>query len=193
MKTYTAKIEKPRLVIQYDDSAESPREWDNLGYFITAERHYNCPDNNETIKNIVTETQHEASNTQEHADAIARSIKEQTGEKVLYITPVYRYEHGNVLYRRGTASGFDSSNCGFYIVTDKTADALTPSSRYETIIDNELETYTSYVNGEVYGFTLYDQNGDVVDSCWGFYDIDAIKQALPDEYKSDDMHDYLKN
>ena len=192
MKTYTTTIEKPRLVIKHDDSPESPREWDNLGYFITSERRYNCPDDNETIKRIVEETQYDVNNTQEHADAIKLEIEEQTGEKVLYIAPVYRYEHGNVLYRRGTASGFDCSNCGFYIVTDKTADVLgTPADRFESVIDGELETYTAYVNGEVYGFMLYDENGDCVESCWGFYDIDDIKESLPDEYKDDDMRDYL--
>lgn len=193
MQTYKKTFDAPRLEIRHDD-AESPREWDNLGYFITSERRYMSPDGKkaEWVQSIVESTADDANNSEHHAELITAAINE-TGEIVKAIYPVYRYEHGNVLYRRGTASGFDYSNCGFYIVTDKTQNVLgTPDDLIEKCIDGELETYTSYVNGEVYYFTLYDDNGDIEDSCGGFYDIDDIKEALPDSFKNEDMHDYLK-
>lgn len=190
MKTYTKCTEEPRLKIMHDDSPESPREWDNLGYFITVERNHGCPDNNQELEDIVRDTQYEAKNTEDHM----KLIKKAMAEDVIYITPVFRYEHGNVLYKRGIGSGFDSSNCGFYIVTKQTADILgTPKKLFEKVIDGELETYTKWCNGEVYGYTLAPADGedDEEDSCWGFYDIEDIRDALPDEWKDEDLTQYL--
>jgi len=194
MQTYTKKVKAPRLVIQYDDSDYSPREDDNLGYFITRERNYSSPDGrkNSAIQSIVENTADDANNSEHHAELITAAINE-TGETVKAIYPVYRYEHGNVLYRRGTASGFDYSNCGFYIVTDKTQNVLgTPDDLIEKVIDGELATYTAYANGEIYCYTLYSENGEHEDSCGGFYSIDDIREYLPIEFKGEDLTDYLK-
>lgn len=193
-KTYTATVEKPLLVIKYDDSPESPREWSNLGYFITCERRYTSPDGKARpdIQRIVEQTGDESSDTADHIERITAAINDETSETVLLIVPVYKYEHGGVAYRRGSASGWDYSNCGFYIVTDKSADELgTPADHFTSVIDGELETYTAYANGEVYGYILHDEYGEVVDSCWGFYDLDHIKENLPDEWKNEDLSDYL--
>ncbi len=196
MKTYTKTetITKSRLEIRYDDTLESPREWDNLGYFISNEKNYISPDGkkNPEIQSIVEETNNNADNQAHHIELITAAIN-ATGEKVLYITPVFRYEHTNVVYRRGTVSGFDNSNCGFYILTDKTqATVGTPPELFEEVIDGELNVYTKYANGEIYCFILYDENGDFSDSCSGFYDMDEIKERLPKEFKDECLTDYLK-
>jgi hypothetical protein len=60
------------------------------------------------------------------------------------------------------------------------------------VIKSELETYTKWANGEVYGFTLYDDKGELEDSCYGFYDIDDIKEHLPAEWKDEDLTAYIK-
>lgn len=196
MKNYikTTITTEPRLVIHYELSAESPRQWDNLGYFITRERNYPSPDSkqNEWIQNIVEETANDVSNVDMHIELITKAINE-TGETVKVIYPVNRYEHGNVVYSRGIVNNFDYSNCGFYIVTDKTQNVLgTPDTLIEKVIDSELETYTAYANGEVYYYMLRDENGEEIDSCGGFYNIEDIKENLPEEYKNDCLHDYLE-
>ena len=49
MKTYKKVIESPRLVIEYDNDAESPRKnQDNLGYFYTKDSNYHSPDGNDS-------------------------------------------------------------------------------------------------------------------------------------------------
>lgn len=194
MKTYIKKIEAPLLKIFVDDCPESPREWSNLGYFISIDRNYYSPDNNDVLIDIINSTQNIAGDIDEHMKLIKKEIKEQMGEKVLYISPVTKYEHSAVYYRLGEVHGFDYSCNSFYIVTDRTQKIFgTPKKLFEKVIKNELETYNSYINGEVYGYILYDENGEKIDSCYGFYYIEDIKENLPEEWEDENMEDYFIN
>lgn len=193
MQTYTTTIQKPRLVIRYDDDAQSPREWDNLGYFITVDSRHHSPDRNEDMLSIVRDTGETASSCDDHMRLIKRECTARLGEKVVAIYPVTKYEHSAVTYSLGSKHGFDHSNNGFYIVTDKTQKVCgTDKKRFEECIKGELETYNQWINGEVFRFTLYDENGELEDSCSGFYDMEDIRAYLPDMYKKENLSDYLQ-
>lgn len=200
MKTYKQTIERPCLVIEYDQDPLTPRDFDgNLGYFITVDRDYRSPDNNETIQQIVKDTGDLVSSQQDHIKRIKKEIKSQLDEKVIYIWPVVKYEHTSINYSLGTKHGFDYSNNGFYIVTDKTLEKIynrenTPTKKQlEKQIQAEINLYNKYVNGDIYQFALYDENGDFEDSCCGFYDIEDIREYLPEEYKNENLKDYFIN
>ena len=169
MKTITYKetktITKNKLEISYCDYIESPRVWSNLGYFITCDRNYYSPDRNETIEAIVKQTGNEARSQAEHIELIKKEMKEN-GEKVLAIYPIVKYEHGGVVYKIGTIHGFDYSNNGFYIITEKTQEEMGTSKKdFEKVVKQELEVFNKWVNGEVYQYCLFDDDGEVVDSC----------------------------
>jgi len=188
--TYQKTITNPKLVITYDTDPESPREWSNLGYFITQDRNYRSPDNNETLQAIIKEGGEVCNSQEEHIAYIKKNYKD---EKIIAIYPVVKYEHGGVSYSLGTIKGFDYSNNGFYIITDKKQKEMgTPKNKFEEVIKQELETYTQWANGEVYSFILYDNNGDIEDSCSGFYDIEEIREHLPEEWKDEKLSDYMK-
>src|SRR5699024_2608192 len=96
-------------------------------------------------------------------------------DKIGYILfPVYKYEHGLVGYGLGTSSGWDSGTVGFIFATKKKiyecygVNRLTGLIRNKVINEfkNELKTYTSYANGQVYGFILEDLQGNQIDSCY---------------------------
>lgn len=195
-KTYTETItrERPCLVITPDEGAErdSPREWSNLGYFITVDRNYHSPDRHPMFEGIVKRTGDVAQSQSEHIDLIKAEI-EETGETVVAIYPIVKYEHGNVCYELGTKHDFDYSNNGFYIITDKTAkESGLDEAMYKDVIRGELKTFTSYVNGEVYAYSLYNDKGEYIDGCGGFYSLEELREALPEEYKDEDLSDYLK-
>ena len=196
MKTYKKEIDSPKLEIYYDQDAESPREWDgNLGYFITVDRGVKSPDQeNDIIKEIVRRTGEEAESGAEHIRMITGGIEQDTNEKVIAIFPIVKYEHSGVVYKLGKVFGFDYSNNGFYIITDKTQkDSGVKKKDFEKVIKAELDIYNNWINGEVYGFNLYDENGEEVDSLSGFFDIEDIKEDLPDEWKNEDLREYLIN
>lgn len=193
MKTYTTTIEKPILEIRYDSDPQSPREDSNLGYFITVDRNYSSPDKHPTLEAIVKETGDEADTRFHHMRLISQRIKEEINETVLFICPVKKHEHGNVSYSRGIMNQYDYSNNGFYIVTDKTQKIVgTPKELFEKLIDGELNDYTQYANGEIYCYTLYDDAGEIEDSCCGFYNIEDIREYLPEEWKHVDLSEYIK-
>lgn len=197
MKTYKTTVEKPLLVIEYDANCESPRKEDlNIGYFLTAQSRFESPDGNtHPLYNIMMETQEGAENINHHMVLIKERATEE-GINILYIYPVHRYEHGNVIYRRGVAGGFDVSNCGFYIVTEdslKEFDGGLSNTEIETVIDRELQDYTKWANGEVYRFELYNKDGELENLCGGFYDIEDIKECLGDDWKDEDMSQYLNH
>lgn len=197
MKTYKKTIitDEPLLKITYDNDCPSPRSDDNLGYFITIERNYRSPDGNTSqIYNIVKETGEEADNQEEHIKLITERINAEKIEKVLRVFPITLYEHTGVSYFLGNRSGFDYSRCGFYIVTDKTAELLGTSQKdFEKVIRQELEMYNQWISGEVYRFILFNNEGEEVDSGGGFYDIEDIKSNLPEEWKDENLQDYLIN
>ena len=61
-----------------------------------------------------------------------------------------------------------------------------------SVIENELDIYIKWANGEIYSFVLFDDNGNVEDSCGGFYNIDDIKECLSDDWKNENLHEYLQ-
>lgn len=195
MKTIFKVEEKeiPKLEITFDDNVESPREWTNLGYFLQKSRGGISPDGqNNAFYRIMVETGDEASSLEEHIDLMKKRIKEETEEKVLAIYPVSMYEHGAVNYSLGQSFGFDYSNNAFYIITNKTAKEFGAKKEdFRKIIADELKIYTQWVNGEVYSFILYNDKGEIEDSCGGFYDIEDIREYLPKEWEKEDLSDYL--
>ena len=197
MKTYKTIIEKPRLEVFHDEWAENPRNNDvSLGYFITCEKNHQSPDENEDMEFIIRDTGEGADNQEQHMERIKERFMDDLNEKVVYITPVYKYEHGGVVYRRGNASGFDYSNCGFYIVTNKTIKEYglrtNKADKFNPIIDSELDDYTAWANGEVYGFILRDAKGEVIDECGGYNDLEGLQMDLPKEWHKENILDYLK-
>jgi hypothetical protein len=203
MKTVKQVIDRPQLEIRYDSDAESPRDWSNAGYFITVERNCYSPDKEASLEYAVKSTGEYVNSCDEHIAEIKKYLETSFSEKVLYIAPVSKYEHSGVIYRRGERHGWDEGVVGFYIITDKTwSENVDKNDTWkgdkehmdhaERCIDAELETYTQWANGEVYGFILYNKDGEHEDSCWGFYSLDDIKDHLPEEWKDEDLSDYLK-
>ena len=139
------------------------------------------------------ESGEEAESQAEHIKLIKAMTAEIIKEKVIAIYPITKYEHSGVSYSLGTAHGFDYSNNGFYIITEKTAKEIGIKAKdFEKVIREELEWYNSWANGECYKFTLYDSKGEIEDSCCGFYSVEDIKDYLPKEWKKEDLSDYIK-
>ena len=100
--------------------------------------------------------------------------------------PVYLYDHS---VRRVSTSSFlgraqhaewDSGQVGFIYVTREnilkefgTGKKLAVSKRIKDqvvkCLTSEVEVYDQFLAGDVYGYVIEDENGENVESCWGFY------------------------
>ena len=197
MLTYKKEVEEPRLEVRYDSGSESPRGDSNIGVFVWVGRNSIDPEPGTVYKEAVLYTEIQATSTEHHIELMKKYL-EADSDGIVEIYPVHKYEHGNVVYGLGRASGFDYSNKGFYFVL-KTylkeilgTDTVEPRE-VEQIISDELEIYTKWANGEVYRYTLLDEQGEEEDSCGGFYDLASMKEYLPDDFHEEDLQDYFKS
>lgn len=95
-----------------------------------------------------------------------------------YIFPVCIYEHGGIALSLGTCRGWDYSNgCAFICVKRMKGWSWRKSAAFARAC-GELETWNEYLSGEVYGFEVEDENGGVIDSCWGYYGDFGIECAI---------------
>ena len=154
---------------------ESPREWDNLGkLFIKTRSVYNTECTEEDVKKAPVRLQ------------------------------VYKYEHSGIALSTSNASypfndPWDSCLAGYIIakrediLKEFNAKRLTAKLKDKVveILKNEIEIYSQYIDGEVYGFKVFsgiddgvpdeeiEEVGTEEDSCWGFYSVqDALEEGL---------------
>jgi hypothetical protein len=191
METVIMTKEVNKLEISFDGWNSSPREWSNLGVFITIESSRNSPDEDEDMSELIESTQYEAKDCDSHIALIKEGMS-----NVRMIFPVCRYEHSGVKYYiSNNSGGFDTSHCGFYVVFNDSeicGDTTKMSDEHiEKIVSGELKKYSQWINGEIYKFLLRGDNGEVKDTCHGFYEIDDIKDHLPDEWADEDLLKYL--
>lgn len=194
-KTVTVTKELPLINVYHDSNTESPRTYqDNLGYFLEKSSRYQSPDGKDSeYYNIMLETGDQATSTDNHIEL----MKMELGDDILAIYPVSRYEHSSVAYKLGEYHGFDYSNSAFYIVTKDTYRNIVGTEEYDEvkakeIINQELEQYTAWCNGEVFGFYSEENEEHYGD----FYSIEELHQAvideLGDDWKDENMHDYMQ-
>lgn len=151
------------IKIKYDQDAESPASWDNLGQITYKGR-----------QTLGTECI-----TDERFSEISRQVHD--GE--LIGIPVYAYVHGGATIKAAWTSPFvcpwDSGRSGWAYCTKEKAIAefgkkiLTKRVREAAIkcLIAEVETFDMYLRGEVYGW-IVEVEGREVDACWGCYGLD---------------------
>ena len=165
------------LKIIRDEYPENPRAWDNLGTCVTFERWRDSPDANPF-------------------NSVEELIKEVCESDRYIWQYVGRYEHTNVKYfltNNRQLSMWDTCACGVIYVSKEDArkwyDVKKITSElkekiYE-VFEAELETYTNYVNGDVFGCKLYNLDGEEIDSCYGFYNEEESIEYF--DYKVADL------
>lgn len=105
-------------------------------------------------------------------------------------TDVYRYEHSSIaLNVSGFSCSWDSGQLGFAICRPETLkkNGWTKEQAYNCLKNMIENTYTAYLNGEVFGWVTKDEEGDEIDSCWGYYgcqEFEYMKECAQDSIDS---------
>ena len=152
--------------IKQDEYPTCPRSWDNLGTMVCFTRNYRLGDKHDL--------------TSEDLEAITKSNE--------YLSlPLYLYDHsGLTMNTTGFSCSWDSGCVGAIFVSKETIRKeygwrnITQKRKEQIIgyLKGEVETYDQFLTGDVYGYEIVDTDGNLEDSCWGFFGKEsAIAEA----------------
>jgi hypothetical protein len=166
------RAENWRLEISRDDWSESPRQWDNLGQFLTRSTRY-----------VESELETALDFSDYTLDELEKALEKQG-----YICErVSVYDHSGVsVYIGAPCCRWDSGYIGLYVVNKARArewfNVKRISRRLKDKIKEsmiaEVNTFNNWINGNVFEFNLF-KNGEHVDSCGGFI-ADSWLEAVED-------------
>ncbi len=155
-----------------DEDADNPREWGNLAHLIMFHREgYGDKHNFDPGDSL---------------DELVENIVDSEGPIVWL--PIYCYQHGNIAFSTGNGYPFNDPwdagliGVGYITLADIRKEwnlkKVSPQKRAwaEELIRTELEVYTQYVSGDVWGVRILDEDGEEVDSCWGLYGYEYAEQ-----------------
>ena len=196
--TTTATKQKVRVIA--DSNSESPREWSNLGTIVYNHPRYNLGDEKindpiEWLEDMLGITNQHVYNNQRLEQLETRFFKE-------YIAlPLYLYDHGGITMKT-TPFGcrWDSGKVGYIYVSKEDVckeygwKNVNQKRREQVLLylKGEIETFDQYLRGDIYGFIIEDEDGEHIDSCWGFYGDDFETNGMKD-YVSEDLWEQLEN
>lgn len=172
------------IKVHPDEDPQDPREWSNLGVMSAFHPRYELGDK-------VT-SPHPSDYPGE--EEFLAAIREEHDATV--ILPLYLLDHSGLTMSAGPPvevaqvdrngafvadpDGWDTSHVGFIFDSHETHEAwgfTNDTEQIREILESEVATYATYLEGGVVGYTIEDENGDLLDSCWGYY---SIEEALAD-------------
>ena len=186
---------KVQAELVYDQHATTPREWDNLGTILIAPSKAHWVAGSDSV----IDTSIPLGNTPYvHWENLRREQLKLKKSDIAIAYPITKYEHGNISLSLGYKSGWDYGVVGFVYVTKAQVrewygvNRITKSiiERAKTCIQSELDTLTSWLNGDCYGwqikeYALTDDDLDweevgMLEGCWGYFDKEQAQDAMKD-------------
>lgn len=200
-----------RIAIEHDEDAQSPREWDNLGTIAYKHSRYKLGEEtiDDPIDWLIGLLGMEDEEDVEYSYEYLRKLQDKA-QDVMVIMPLYIYEHSGITISASSfGCRWDSGQFGYIYCTLENAIKnwmLPADSTWQTmmkdwhgeghitlydattrVLQGEIKTFDQYLTGDVYGFNIYEldedgEEGDSVDSYWGYFGDDGIEQLI-DECK----------
>lgn len=164
--------------LHYDENPQNPREWSNLGKMICSHRRYTLgdeqfdPDDYEGWKDL------------------EKHLYENEGAGI--VLPLGLYDHSGLsMYIGDSHDRWDGGQVGFIYATNEQLEkeygviGCEELEKVKKVLEGEVEEYTKYLNGEVYGFVVKNPaTEEIVDSCWGYFDEEYAREEAVDAAKN---------
>lgn len=167
--------------IAYDEFRdENPFDECNLGTFVAFHKRYKLGTTQDAYKN---------ENYNSWSELEKDIIK---NENPVVILPVFMYDHSGLSFKIGSFQGmlpqghaeFDSGQVGYIFVSREKAVKEYGCKRFSkkqveiitNVLKGELEEYTAWVNGQIYGYHIEDDAGECIDSCGGYTDMNTLRE-----------------
>ncbi len=186
---------KHTFKIEQDEDCESPREWDNLGTLLCTHKRYELGD----IKESKEIPWYDFNSLEE-----AKNYIEKEYDAAL-ILPLYLLDHSGISMRvTDFHDRWDSGGVGFIVVSKEKVRKEYSVKRIskktletvKKVLIGEVETYSQYLEGAVYGYQILDDKDNVIESLWGIYGYEeAEKEAklLTDDYNKCNAQNFIEN
>lgn len=193
MSQFTAavfQVETLRVRVVSDEDPQDPRiEHENVARFALSHRRYTLGDSAKVLGWTFRSEEYDS------WDEVETRIQQKFNP--LVIEAVSLHDHSGISLSLGVQRGWDSGQVGFAYVTredmernwsKETVAAMTDEERLEKArkcLEGELECYSAYLEGDVYGFIVEEKQGCdhcgheewvEVESCWGFYGMTGVKE-----------------
>lgn len=155
-----------------DTDAESPRDDDNVGTMHCGHQRYTLGDKDAPTPFVDDDYR----------------AKVQRPDVLTYL-PIYMYDHSGLAFSHTPFHcPWDSGLLGWHYVTREKAAEAWPSvtdedeliERAVACMNTELEAYGHFISGEVYGYQVINEDGEEIDSCWGFIGDDIETNGMLD-------------
>ena len=159
-------------LVQDDHCECDPRGWDNLGTMACFHRRYTLGDD---VTNIKKQGQYYFPDHHEF-----RKFAEETKPIML---PLYLYDHSGLAMSTGSFScPWDSGQVGWIFCPlekacgEYSVKKVTPTIRRKVlaVLRSEVEVYTAHLEGNCWGVTICNEDGDALDACWGYHGYKCI-------------------
>jgi hypothetical protein len=172
MEVEKFKVGNLRVAIETDDHRDgTSRDCDNLGTMVCWHHNYKLGDD------------HEFKTPQDFEESDDR-------KNAAVILPLRLYDHSGITMSVGFGAspfdpgGWDSGQVGWIYVTraklrsEYSRKHVTKSllAKAEEVLRGEVKTYDQDLTGDVYGYIIEDEHGNDVESCWGFYGIECVRE-----------------
>lgn len=179
----TIKYKGYSIEVIQDTDPESPRQWDPPSTMVTWHKRYNLGDEQpkeghdewlEQMAKIDTEIE----NYEFSIEDCIRMIEEQG----TIILPLYLYSHSGITISTSPFScKWDSGQIGYIYITKESMEKEGWDPEHaEKWLQGEVETYDEWLRNEVYGYQLVNNEGEEMDSCWGYYGDPETSGLLAD-------------
>jgi hypothetical protein len=187
---YSDFLPKNKLVI-YKDNIESPRTWDNVGIIAYKHRQYNIGEEKididpiDWLESILVEEQ-EGIYTNERLAEL-----EEKFFSTFIALPVYMRDHSGIsLSTTSFNDRWDSGKVGYiYTTLDKVKEigrgeewlnGRTLEEATKDVLEGEIKTFNQWLEGDVYGYIIESEEGDIEDACGGYYGTDFLTNGMFD-------------
>lgn len=118
------------------------------------------------------------------AEAYLKRKREEVIDRDIIQLSLYLYDHSGItMSTSGFSCPWDSGQVGYIYMTLEQARKEWSGTDAEirakalACLEAEVKVYDDYLTGEVYGYVIEDDDGEEIDSCWGFYGEEDCEQS----------------
>jgi hypothetical protein len=166
------------IEIEQDHFAESPREWCNVGTMVCWHSRYVLGDEqpDHSPQDYLLRLMQNREFHQKRKcvpDDIDLSHVAKYVDKHFLVLPLHLYDHSGIAMSV-TMFGcfFDSGQVGFIYAERR----QTEKFDLLTALLDEVRVYNQFLTGEVYAYAIKDDEGNLLDSCCGFFGFEQCRE-----------------